>query len=500
MNKDEIKISIDDNVAKILRENSMQNPDEIGTQSDGISLDPSTDDINYDITPDELISYLKQFVVGQSQAIEMVATKICTHLHRMRYEQTNPDLPDIVGHVKPNMMLIGPTGVGKTYIIKLLAQKVGIPFVKGDATKFSETGYVGGDVEDLVRELVHISDGDIRLAEHGIIYIDEIDKIASSGSLYGPDVSRGGVQRNLLKLMEETEVDMKVPHDLASQMEAVVETQRTGKAKRKKVNTRNILFILSGAFVHLPQIIARRLKKGGTGFSDEPMRSMDDVESMLGQLHAKDLIEFGFESEFVGRVPVVSHLHDINEDGLYKILKNPKSSVVESKKRDFISYGIKLSFADSALKFLAKDSVKLNTGARGLVSVTENALLPFERALPSTSIDNLHITKEMCADPQKYLSELINKNAFESFVNKFYDKTRIKVEFSPAAYREAEEVAASKGILLSKLLNDSLKNYEHGLKLTGKEKFTITASVIKDPQGYLNNLIKKNYQSNAKNG
>lgn len=496
MNKDGIKVSLDDSVAKILRKNKMQNPDEVGTPSDGTTINPATENINYNITPNELISYLKQFVVGQSQAIEVVATKICTHLHRMQFEQTNPELPDIVGHVKSNMMLIGPTGVGKTYIIKLLAQKVGVPFVKGDATKFSETGYVGGDVEDLVRELVHISGGDIPLAEHGIIYIDEIDKIASSGSMYGPDVSRGGVQRNLLKLMEETEVDMKVSHDLASQMEAVVETQRTGKATRKKVNTRNILFILSGAFVHLPQIIARRLKKGGTGFSDEPMRSMEDTEAMLGQLHAKDLIEYGFESEFVGRVPVISHLHEIDEEGLYQILKNPQSSVVQSKKRDFLSYGIKLSFADNALKYLAGEAVKLNTGARGLVSVTENALIPFEMALPSTSIDQLYVTKEMCQDQQNYLSEIINKNAFESFIQRFYEKTKIIIEFSPAAYRAAEETATSTGVLLSDLLNDSLKNYEHGLKLTGKEKFTITASVIKYPQGYLNNLIKKNYQNN----
>jgi len=495
MNKDSINFSIDERMANLLRDKNRQDPDEIGSQFDGISIEPSTEDINYNITPDELISYLKQFVVGQDQALEVVATKICTHLHRMQFEQTHPELPDIVGHVKSNMMLIGPTGVGKTYIIKLIADKVGVPFVKGDATKFSETGYVGGDVEDLVRELVHISGGDIGLAEHGIIYIDEIDKIASSGSMYGPDVSRSGVQRNLLKLMEETEVDMKVPHDLASQMEAVVETQRTGKAKRKKVNTKNILFILSGAFAHLSQIIARRLKKGGTGFSGKPMRSMKDTESLLGNLHAKDLIEYGFESEFVGRIPVISHLREIDENGLYQILKNPKSAVIQSKKRDFISYGIQLSFADSALKYLAHEGVKLNTGARGLVSVTENALMPFEKTLPSTSIGHLHVTKELCESQQKFLIELVNKNAFDSFVQRFYDKTKIEIEFSPAAYKAAEELASAKGIMVSDILNDTLKNYEHGLKLTGKNKFTITASVIKDPQSYLNNLIKKNYHT-----
>ena len=140
----------------------------------------------------------------------------------------------MVGGIKNNVLMIGPTGVGKTYMIKLIAKKIGVPFVKGDATKFSETGYVGGDVDDLVRNLVHEANGDINLAEYGIIYLDEIDKIASSGNGVGPDVSRSGVQRNLLKLMEEGEVDLKVPHDLASQMEAAMEAHKKEKKKKEK--------------------------------------------------------------------------------------------------------------------------------------------------------------------------------------------------------------------------------------------------------------------------
>ncbi len=170
----------------------------------------------------------------------------------MKLDKSIPEEDRIIGNIKSNMLLIGPTGVGKTYIIKLIAKRIGVPFVKADATKFSETGYVGGDVEDLVRELVHESDGDITRAEYGIIYLDEIDKIASTGNVYGPDVSRTGVQRNLLKLMEESEVDLKTPHDLASQVEAAMEAQRTGKVTRKKINTRNILFIVSGAFGGFP--------------------------------------------------------------------------------------------------------------------------------------------------------------------------------------------------------------------------------------------------------
>ncbi|NQU06306.1 MAG: AAA family ATPase, partial [Calditrichaeota bacterium] len=225
---------------------------------------------------------------------------------------------------------------------------------------FSETGYVGGDVEDLVRELVYQVDGNIKLAECGIIYIDEIDKTASSGSWYGPDVSRSGVQRNLLKLMEETEVDMKVPHDLASQMEAVIETQRTGKAVRKKINTRNILFVMSGAFTGLPEIISKRLKRGGMGFTGIKMTSVEDIEYLLEDLHTQDLIDYGFESEFVGRVPVVTYLNNLDEDGLFQILCSPNSAVIMGKKRDFIAYGIELTFDDDVLHLFAAEAHKLN--------------------------------------------------------------------------------------------------------------------------------------------
>ncbi len=209
---------------------------------EGTATGPSSalEQIDFTLRPVELEAYLKKYVLHQDEAVEILATKICTHFHRRRWELDQPDEETSIGRVKPNILMIGPTGVGKTYLVKLIADKIGVPFVKGDATKFSETGYVGGDVEDLVRGLVREAKGDVKLAEYGIIYVDEIDKIASAGNWVGPDVSRTGVQRALLKLMEDTEVDLRTPHDLASQMEAVIETQRTGRAERKKISTKNI--------------------------------------------------------------------------------------------------------------------------------------------------------------------------------------------------------------------------------------------------------------------
>ncbi|HEO66299.1 MAG TPA: AAA family ATPase, partial [Spirochaetes bacterium] len=222
---------------------------------------------NFDLKPIELESYLKEYIVEQGEAIETIATKICTHFNRMAYEASHPECDKIVGGIKGNILMIGPTGVGKTYMIKLIAEKLEVPFVKGDATKFTETGYVGGDVEDLIRDLVHEADGNIELAEYGIVYLDEVDKIASTGNQFGPDVSRSGVQRNLLKVLEETEVDLKNPLDIASQMEAAMQAQKTGHVERKRISTKNILFVMSGAFQGMTDIIRKRLNAQTLGFS-----------------------------------------------------------------------------------------------------------------------------------------------------------------------------------------------------------------------------------------
>src|SRR4030042_791972 len=176
---------------------------------------------------------------------------------------------------------------------------------KEDAKKSSETGYVGGDVEDLGRDLVYEADGDIEVAQYGIIYVDEIDKIASSGNLIGPDVSRTGVQRALLKPMEETEVDLKVPHDPISQLEAIEQYRKTGKREKRTINTKHILFIMSGAFNGLEEIIKKRLNREGIGFGAE-IRSKDERTEDLKQVKAEDLIAYGFESEFIGRLPVTA--------------------------------------------------------------------------------------------------------------------------------------------------------------------------------------------------
>ncbi len=475
-------------------------------QADGGEAGPETAEpvaeaVRFDLKPEELEAYLNEYVIKQEQAKEILATKICTHFNRMQLDLDDPQIDGkSIGNIKNNILLIGPTGVGKTYLIRLIAQRIGVPFVKGDATKFSETGYVGGDVEDLVRELVREADGDIEKAQHGIIYVDEVDKIASTPNLVGPDVSRTGVQRNLLKLMEETDVDLKSPHDLASQMESMMQFQKNGKMERKKINTRNILFILSGAFAGLEETIGRRLNQTRVGFRTEAERSDGrdaDRTAYLRQVASEDLIEFGFESEFVGRMPVVAVLEPLGVEDLYAILGNENCAVIVGKGRDFQAYGIDLDITDDALRRLAQLAATEQTGARALVSVCERALLKFEKALPSTDIDAFTVTRDVVDNPRRELLKLLARRDVTTFIDEFHEAYGIRLQFDDAGLAGLAEEAEKSGQSIIDACRQRFADYGHGLKLLGKPEFTLTEEAVRNPKQLLDGLVKAFYAQKA---
>ncbi|MCB2197807.1 AAA family ATPase [bacterium] len=476
------------------QDNVRTHVDSFGTKETEHQPDDEEPVLDFTMTPQELEAYLNQYVVRQEPAIEILSTKVATHFNRMRWERDEgKNHPRIPGQIKPNIMMIGPTGVGKTYIIKLIADRLGVPFVKGDATKFSETGYVGGDVEDLVRDLVRAADGNIKTAEYGIIYIDEIDKIAATSNASGPDVSRTGVQRNLLKLMEETEVELRVPHDLASQMEAVIETQKTGKAPKKKVNTRNILFIVSGAFGGLDKIVLKRLNRQPMGFGGDINTQSKHIDELMDEVNTQDLIEYGFESEFIGRLPVIAHLQDLDEDGLFEVLTNDYNAVVQGKIRDFAAYGIELTFTDEALRMIAQQANHEKTGARGLTRVTERVLIPFEKRLPSTPVRKLTVTREAVNDPLNTCLDLVLGETLKDAITSFKEKTNISLTLSPAAKRWLQENMED-GKTPGESLLDRIEPFQYAFNLLKRDSLQVTVALLENPKEYLESMIKKSYK------
>jgi ATP-dependent Clp protease ATP-binding subunit ClpX len=439
--------------------------------------------INFDLIPEDLVSYLDQYIVKQDNAKAILATKICTHFNRIKHVKASPEKTDeIVGSIKSNILMIGPTGVGKTYMIKLIANKIGVPFVKGDATKFSETGYVGGDVEDLIRDLVREAKDDIEVAQYGIIYIDELDKIAANRHLIGADVSRTGVQRALLKPMEDTDVDLKVPHDPISMIQEIERFRKTGKRDKSSVNTKNILFIMSGAFSDISEIIKKRMKEQGIGFGAKIISAQEEVD-ILKHVKTEDIIEYGFETEFVGRLPIKAVFDNLSEDDLYEILKNPNNPVILGKKLDFAAYGIDVKFEDKVFRILAKRAFEENTGARGLVSVVEKTMLLFEKKLPSTNIKKFPVIVSVTENPEGYLKKLLEISNIKEMDQIF---ERLKLEEKKIIY---EYITANKKNLSNK----------HNLTLTSS-RIDIVASYYCKNIMDIGNAIKniKSYYDDIK--
>ena len=356
---------------------------------------------DFNFKPKEVKAYLDRFVIGQDDAKKALSIAVCDHYNHIREDGKSSE---DINYQKQNMLILGPTGVGKTYLIRLISDLIGVPFVKADSTRFSEVGYMGANVDDIIRDLVQKAGGNKELASKGIVYVDEVDKLASRRDYLGRDVSGRGVQFGFLRLLENTDVDINANHDITSQFKTFMNFQKKGKAEKEVVNTKNILFIFSGAFHGLEDIINDRLSKKSIGFHTD--KTKQDVNEVFKKLEAGDLVEFGFEHEFVGRVPIRVSCENLSEKDLYEILIGSEHSIVYQYIESFRHYGIKLKFKKKALRLLAKKAFEQKTGARALYAVFEEVLRPFKFELPSTSIKNLEVDEALVSNPQGVLHHL----------------------------------------------------------------------------------------------
>ena len=329
--------------------------------------------------PHKIKAKLDDFVVGQEYAKKAMSVAVYNH-----YKRVATDTMDDIEIEKSNMLMIGPTGCGKTYLVKTLAKLLDVPLAITDATSLTEAGYIGDDIESVVSKLLAAADNDVEKAEQGIIFIDEIDKIAKKKNTSQRDVSGESVQQGMLKLLEGSEVEVPVGANSKNAMVPLT-----------TVNTKNILFICGGAFPDLDNIIKERLTKQATiGFNAELKDKYDHDKNILYKVTIEDLRAFGMIPEFIGRLPIIFTLQGLDEDLLVKILKEPKNAILKQYQKLLALDEVKLEFEDDALRAIAEKAVKKNTGARALRAIIEEFMLDIMYEIPKDdSIGEVVITR-----------------------------------------------------------------------------------------------------------
>ncbi len=460
----------------------------------------------FNLKPKEIRDYLDRYVIRQDEAKKVLSVAICDHYNHVRKCIENGKISKEEYH-KQNILLLGPTGVGKTYLMRTIAKLIGVPFVKADATKFSETGYVGSDVEDLVRDLVKVANGNIELAQYGIVYIDEIDKIASAANAGGKDVSGRGVQINLLKLMEEADVSQFSPTDMMGQMQAMM----SGNKDKATINTRHILFIVSGAFDKLSEMVKNRINTTQIGF-DAKLEDSDEIQHQyLNQVETTDFIKYGFEPEFVGRLPVRVACEPLSVADLSQIMTTSEGSILKQYHRDFEGFGIDFNMNAAAIQEIAKKAHSEKTGARGILTVLERLFRDYKFELPSTGVKSFEVTEETIQNPSEHLEKLLQENLHllaevhredvERFAQQFQNEHALKLSFTPDALAALVQESEDASQTLRSICELKFQDAQHGLKIisrnTGQQSFNIDADFIQNPDDQISKWVVESFKRDS---
>lgn len=454
--------------------------------------------LEFDYKPKDIKDYLDRFVIQQEDAKIALSIAVCDHYNHAKKEIEDGASIDY-DYAKQNVMILGPTGVGKTYLIRKIADLIGVPFVKADATRFSETGYVGANADDLIRDLVQQADGDIEKAQYGIVYLDEADKLASPKNSSGRDVSGRGVQFSLLRLMEESEVDLKAGNDIQSQIQALMDMQ---KKRSSRVNTKNILFIVSGAFSGLDEIIEKRLNQQPIGFHGSQQQI--HASSWFQHVSTQDFIDYGFEPEFVGRLPVRVACDHLDKSDLLHILSDSEGSILKQYKASFDAYGIEIDFTEDALDEIAAKALEENTGARALMTVCESIMRKFKFELPSSRLKKLTIDRQAVLEPEKVLEELMSQKVeiqielqeiLVKFQQRMQQEDAIQVNLDAFDWVKAASIWADRGDPWLSSIETNLDLLAHGLRLAhtnlGQKEYAVDLEAAENPEAFVQSLLQK---------
>ncbi len=501
------------------RENSERAFDETLNETLGEPEHPEKDIPKARIfTPSEIKKHLDKYVIGQEEYKKRLSIAAAYHFAIVRAISGGKDLPHKVKRFrKKNTIISGPSGSGKTYCVEVLGDLMEAPTLIIDSTDYTEAGYVGKSADDMIRELIQIAPGSSKQekAEYieqngGLIFIDEMDKKAKDGKVIGHDISREGFQRAVLKLIERKHISVDDPMSPASQIQDIIDQQQGIKKGKRKgtTSTENILFVLGGSFQRLDDdlesIVKNRLERGSglyrengsftvTGFVSGKEKNMDKHVNYYKEAVADDYIRFGIIPELVGRAPVRTYVNALSKNDLIRIMKETEDSMLEQYKFEFSLFGIKLTFSDASLLWIAEQAENDKTGARALISVIEEMLTDFQFELPGTNFKELHITREICEAPHDAMLNILARSPFVDFLEKFTRDQGVELKIGPAVEKKIEKYAKDRGIPISTALEKLMTGASALNYMDWQGSFEVTEEMIDNPK-YFDELYVKWHQ------